>query len=281
MTDAAAPDTPLVSVGIPTYNRPEGARRTLNAIAAQTYQNLEIIVSDNASPDRRTEEAVADIVARDARVRFHRQATNLGPSGNFQFVLGQATGRYFMWAADDDDWDAHFVERCVAGFDRPDIVSVMSRFRTLYRVSGRVEEPAVPRLDPARSKAHNLIAFLRTPMPTLLYGMHRRDCLEFFRTETHWFDFYDCYLSLRLLTVGKIRIVPEVLYTAGVDNANYVVKRVAGDGWVRLAYLPFLQAGRASIATSDLSRAEKTAAVGTLGLTVARLFFNHEIRNRR
>jgi glycosyltransferase involved in cell wall biosynthesis len=281
VTDAAAPDTPLVSVGIPTYNRPEGARRTLNAIAGQTYQNLEIIVSDNASPDRRTEQAVGDIVARDARVRFHCQATNLGPSGNFQFVLSQATGRYFMWAADDDDWDVRFVERCVAGFDRPDVVSVMSRFRTLYRANGRVEEPPIPRLDPARSKAYNLSAFLRTPMPTLLYAVHRRDYLDFFRTETRWFDFYDCYFSLRLLTVGKIRIVPEVLYTAGVDSANYVVKRVAGNRWVRLTYLPFLLAGRASISASDLSWIEKAAAIGTLGLTVARLFFNHEIRNRR
>ena len=281
MTAAAVVDGPLVSVGIPTYNRPEGARRTLQAIAGQTYGNLEIIVSDNASPDQRTEQAVAEIVARDRRVRFFRQSTNLGSSGNFQFLLGQATGRYFMWAADDDEWDASFVQRCVAGFDRADVVSVMSRFRTLYRASGRVEEPPVPRLDPARSKAYNLSAFLRTPMPTLLYALHRRDCLDFFRTETRWFDFYDCYFSLRLLTVGKIRIVPEVLYTAGVDSADYVVKRVAGNRWVKLTYLPFLLAGRESIAASDLSSAEKAVAVGTLGFTVVRLFLTHEIRNRR
>ena len=75
--------------------------------------------------------------------------------------------------------------------------------------------------------------------------------------------------------------LPEVLYTASVDSADYVVKRVAGSRWVRLTYPPFLLAGRASIAVSDLSGTEKAAAVGTLGLTVARLFFNHEIRNCR
>jgi len=281
VTANLATEAPLVSVGIPTHNRPEGARRTLEAIARQTYRNLEIIVSDNASPGSRTEQALAGIVASDRRVRFFRQTINLGPSGNFQFVLGQATGRYFMWAADDDEWDPRFVERCVAGFDRPDVVSVMSRFRTLFRKSGRIEEPPVPRLDPARSKAFNLRAFLSAPMPTLLYAVHRRECLDFFRTETRWFDFYDCYFSLRLLTMGKIRIVPEVLYTAGVDSADYVVKRVAGNRWVRLTYIPFLLAGRASIRASDLSSAEKTIVLGTLGLTVARLFFNHEIRNRR
>jgi hypothetical protein len=173
------------------------------------------------------------------------------------------------------------VERCVAGFDRPDIVSVMSRFRTLYRASGRVEEPAVPNLDPARSKAYNLRASLHTPMPSLMYGIHRRDCLEFFRTKTLWFDFDDLYFALQLLTIGKIRILPEVLYTAGVDGVDYVVKPAARRRWVKLMYLPFLRAGRASISASDLSSTEKAVAVATLGLTVARLFFNHEIRNRR
>ncbi|MBU4370171.1 glycosyltransferase [Patescibacteria group bacterium] len=42
----------LVSVGIPTYNRPESLRRTLECITSQTYKNLEIIISDNCSPNQ-------------------------------------------------------------------------------------------------------------------------------------------------------------------------------------------------------------------------------------
>ncbi|MBK7374561.1 MAG: glycosyltransferase [Chitinophagaceae bacterium] len=45
--------TPLVTVGIPTYNRPGGLERTLACITVQTYANLEIIVSDNCSADPR------------------------------------------------------------------------------------------------------------------------------------------------------------------------------------------------------------------------------------
>ena len=41
--------TPMVTVGIPTFNRPEGLERTLACITKQTYTNLEIIVSDNCS----------------------------------------------------------------------------------------------------------------------------------------------------------------------------------------------------------------------------------------
>ena len=49
---------PLVSIGIPTYDRPEGLRRTLAVRNGQTYANLEIIVSDNASPGDETEQVV-------------------------------------------------------------------------------------------------------------------------------------------------------------------------------------------------------------------------------
>lgn len=271
---------PLVSVGIPTFNRPEGLRRTLEAITRQTYPNLEIIVSDNASPDRRTEDVVAEFGRYDARIRFHRQARNLGASANFQFVLCEAKGRYFMWAADDDDWEPRFIERCVAGFDGPNVVSVMSQFRTHYRRSDRLVAQRLPKLDPERSRVYNLLAYLRMPTPTLLYGLHLLECLTFCTREQSWFDFYDCYFALRLLSVGKIHLVPELLHTAGVDSDEYLVKRASAGSWLRLRYGPFFRACREAIAASDLSPGEKAVVAGALALTTARLFFYHEIRSR-
>ena len=102
---------PLVSVGIPTYNRPDGLRRTLECITGQTYKNLEIIVSDNCSPGPGTEAVVREFMARDSRIQYYRQGENKGPTFNFKFVLEKATGEYFMWAADDDEWESHFIYR--------------------------------------------------------------------------------------------------------------------------------------------------------------------------
>src|SRR6185369_14932342 len=59
----AMPSTPLVSVGVPTYSRPEGLRRALRALTEQTYENLEIIVSDNASPGTETSDVVGEFSA--------------------------------------------------------------------------------------------------------------------------------------------------------------------------------------------------------------------------
>ena len=104
---------PLVSVGIPTYNRPDGLRRTLECITGQTYKNLEIIVSDNCSLGPETEEVVREFIVKDGRIQYYRQEENRGPEFNFIFVLEKANGEYFMWAADDDEWDKEFISSCV------------------------------------------------------------------------------------------------------------------------------------------------------------------------
>ena len=100
---------PLVSVGIPTYNRPDGLRRTLDCITSQTYKNLEIIVSDNCSPGSETETVVREFMAMDSRILYYRQGVNRGSTFNFEFVREKATGEFFMWAADDDEWDQDYI----------------------------------------------------------------------------------------------------------------------------------------------------------------------------
>ena len=69
---------PLVSVGIPTYNRPEGLRRTLECITGQTYKDLEIIVSDNCSPGPETEAIAREFMAKDSRIQYFHQEENKG-----------------------------------------------------------------------------------------------------------------------------------------------------------------------------------------------------------
>ena len=90
---------------MPTFNRPQLLQQALGRIVAQTYQNLEIIVSDNASPTDEVDTIVRGFMATDLRIKYFRQPFNYGPAHNFQFVLDQASGDFFMWAA-DDDWRA-------------------------------------------------------------------------------------------------------------------------------------------------------------------------------
>jgi glycosyltransferase domain-containing protein len=104
---------PLVSVGVPTYNRPKELRTLLGFITEQTYPNLEIIVSDNCSPGNETEEVVQEFIKKDPRISYFRQPENLGPMFNMNFVLQQSNGVYFMWAADDDRFEKKFIGDCL------------------------------------------------------------------------------------------------------------------------------------------------------------------------
>lgn len=268
---------PLVSVGIPTFNRPEGLRRTLECMATQSYKNLEIIVSDNCSPSEATGEVARAFAASDSRIRFYQQPRPAAVSDNFRCVLRKATGEYFMWAADDDEWDRAFVESCVQGMTDVSVVTVMSRFRTLFRGGGKILDIPMPGLSPLRTTAQNMLAFLARPTPSLLYGLHRREALAFFVEDDRWFDFYDCYFVLRLLAQGKILILDEPLYVAGVDSDVYQVKSVAASGWPRLSYLPFLKAATALLAKVPMSLPERLMIQARLVLMVSTWFVGHEV----
>jgi glycosyltransferase involved in cell wall biosynthesis len=104
--------SPLVSVLIPTYNSASFVQRALQSVLNQTYANLEVIVSDNASKDR-TWEIVTNYAEKDSRVRCLRQPANVGPLKNWQTGLTACTGKYvkIVWS---DDWiEPLFVEESV------------------------------------------------------------------------------------------------------------------------------------------------------------------------
>ena len=112
----AAPRRPRVSVGVPVYNGAEYLEQALDALLAQTFQDFEIIISDNASSDA-TASICRAYAALDPRVRYQRRETNIGAIANFNAVFQTARGEYFKWASHDDVCAPTFLERCVALLD--------------------------------------------------------------------------------------------------------------------------------------------------------------------
>lgn len=111
--------SPLVSVVIPTYRRPEYLTTCLRSVVSQTYGNLEIIVNDNASEDD-----IRSVVDRfqDPRIRFFRNDETIGQTRNFSTALSRATGDYIALVGDDDILEPSFVEKLVAPMVDPDVV---------------------------------------------------------------------------------------------------------------------------------------------------------------
>jgi glycosyltransferase involved in cell wall biosynthesis len=267
--------TPLVSVGIPTFNRPAGLRRTLQLICRQTYPNLEIFVSDNASPGPETEQVVREFAEADPRVKYFRQVANIGPIANFRFVLATATGDYFMWAADDDEWDASFVETCLAAAGPS--CSAMTKFNTIFRARNVSEENPVPRLSPDLTLVENAESFLANMQPSLIYGLHPRNSVLFMLKGSH-FDFYDCYVVFRIILENGFRTIDRNLFGAGVDAPTYEVKYVNARRR-RLDFRPFFFHSSMAIARcSRLSLLEKAQLLLRFTQTVLMLQRYHASR---
>ncbi len=107
---------PLVSIGMPVFNGEFYLETALQSLLCQTHKNFELIISDNCSTDS-TFEICQRAIPKDKRIRVFRQSRNMGPLWNFEFVLRQAQGKYFMWATHDDIWDLDWLSSAVAGFD--------------------------------------------------------------------------------------------------------------------------------------------------------------------
>ncbi|MEO0458097.1 MAG: glycosyltransferase family 2 protein [Cyanobacteria bacterium P01_A01_bin.114] len=101
---------PLVSVIIPTYNRPAYLKEAIASVVGQTYAHLEIIVSDDCS-----EESPQSIVEsfQDERIRLRRNPKNLGIGLNAARAFAEANGKYVASLNDDDRWDKTFIEKLV------------------------------------------------------------------------------------------------------------------------------------------------------------------------
>ena len=121
---------PLVTIGIPTYNRADTyLKEAIESALNQTYPNLEIIISDNCSGD---DTGLIVESFNDPRIKYYRHNKNIGANNNFNFSLQKATGIFFLLLHDDDLIDEDFVETCMdVGKDRIDIGIIRTGTRVI------------------------------------------------------------------------------------------------------------------------------------------------------
>ena len=175
--------TPKVSIGMPVYNGDKFIFEALDSLLAQTFADFELIVSDNASTDR-TEAICREYAARDTRIRYIRQSENRGATANFQFVLDEAVGEYFMWAAADDEWLPTFILECCTLLAKDASIGfVVSKCMAVSRFSPLCSRWSIPGLecvtDPDRER--RVLRYSSMPFSThkdnLVYGLWRKEVI--------------------------------------------------------------------------------------------------------
>lgn len=111
-----AAHNPRVSIGLAVYNGERYVAEAIESALNQTYADLELVISDNASTDR-TAEICQSYARRDPRIRYSRNAINIGLTPNLGRVADLSRGEYFKWLYHDDPMEPQFLERCVAALD--------------------------------------------------------------------------------------------------------------------------------------------------------------------
>jgi glycosyltransferase involved in cell wall biosynthesis len=105
---------PCVSVCLPVYNGETYVGDAISSICEQTFEDIEVIISDNASTDG-TQALCREAATHDSRIRYFRGDTNRGLAWNWNRAFELATGRYVVWIGHDDLMAPDYIRQCVEG----------------------------------------------------------------------------------------------------------------------------------------------------------------------
>ena len=209
--------SPLISIGIPTYNRARLLRSAIEDARSQTYPNLEIIISDNSSTDPEVEMICRSAAAQDTRVRYFRQASNIGPTANFEFVLVKSSGQFFVWFADDDLHTPTYIDTLLRAFSNAAPATVLTCLEAQYESDGDLfpffseGEAFYGGLD--GTAAERISTTIRCGPGNIIYGLFRRSALFHDGVPiTRWIGktLNELPLFALLAFAGSILCLPEI-----------------------------------------------------------------------
>ena len=113
---------PRLSIGLPVYNGEDFLAESLDSLLGQTYEDFELIISDNASTDG-TADICRGYAKQDSRIRYVRQPHNLGCAPNHNVLVQYARGELFKWVSHDDLYGRELIERAIEALDEyPQVV---------------------------------------------------------------------------------------------------------------------------------------------------------------
>lgn len=132
--------SPLVSIYIPTHNRPELLARAIASCQVQDYKNLEILVSDDGSGPE-TEELVRALMERDPRIRFFRSPSAKGACHARNIAISHANGEFITGLDDDDEFLPNRVSTLLRDFRAGDFSFVCANMYVRDEGSSDIGSP--------------------------------------------------------------------------------------------------------------------------------------------
>ena len=236
---------PRVSIGLPVYNGENFLGEEVESILAQTFQDFELIISDNASTDR-TEEISRAFAAQDTRIRYVRNSENIGGDFNYNQTFQLSSSKYFKWAAHDDLHEPDFLLKCVQALDRDSsIVLAYTRAVTIYGEGRSTKDWGAGEdlgSDVPHERFREALAPRKTPFPLPIFGVVRANILR----KTRLFGGFpasDVAFVAELALYGKFCEISEVLFLQR-DHEHRVGPQLASQPHQIITWWDPLKAGK-------------------------------------
>jgi glycosyltransferase involved in cell wall biosynthesis len=223
-----------VTIGIPVYNGERYIRYALDSLLAQTFTDFELIISDNCSIDN-TQEICKQYAIRDARIKYIRQAENLGALGNFQFLIDEAVGECFMWAAYDDAWDATWLSVVYKKLKELENFAVFSKLIHIDEFSAPILHPASQnRFDFSGSALVRKITFFLQPeakgKTNISYSLFRTKDLQgihLLKYDQDYYMLFDWLNEMQFTAVDEVSFYKRIHAAAeGVRKPKSMTLRI-------------------------------------------------------
>jgi len=226
---------PLVSIIVPTYNGAKYIKRAVESVRNQTYKNIEIIITDDASTDE-TFNIISELGKKDSRIIILTNEANLGFVKSLNKAAGKAQGKYITRIDDDDFWcDSRKLEKQVGFLEtHPDYVLVGGGMIKIDENNREIARYLFPEKDKdirklilvSGSIAHGTVFF-------------RKEAFEKVKAYDEQFGFFaDIALTLKLGKIGKFYNFQEYFscYLDKEENSNYKMRNydIRRKVWVRI-----------------------------------------------
>ena len=241
-----------VSVCIPVYNGEDTIEAAIQSVLNQSYENLEIIVVDNASTDSTLQK-----IQRfdDNRIKVFVNESNLGMAGNWNKCLEYVTSEFVHFLCADDVMERDCIEKKVKAIQEPNTVMVYSSSELIDDkdevLMKRVQYKSDRRFDGMKLAKKSFLS-------RNLYGepsnvLFKAEVIR----QVGGFSLDTCYVTdwefwLRVSTLGDVAYLKDILVKYRVSNGNttskltnkkmlmddkVMVKKIEEDGFLKVSFL--------------------------------------------
>ncbi len=204
----------MISICIPTYNKPKELRRLLDSIAQQTYNNFEIIISDD-TPDA---DSIKQVIVNypQLSICYYHHDKPLGSPENWNFAIDQAHGEYIK-LMHDDDWfvSEDALTRMVEGLKNGEMVFCQSKDIDANGSMVYCKSPAKEYVEKVLEYPTHLLLGNWIGAPSCV--LHQKSDLRYDK-NLKWFVDIDFYIMQILQSKNHISYVPMNLVYIGVDG---------------------------------------------------------------